>query len=299
MTDARITFKAFVRQKAHGYVTDGTLDLYDKDRQQLQGMLGSQPLNVETAQELESRLKQRWPNENTQQRKVTSLNWLLRWKGVDYQAHRPVAPPNLKPVVIGDDAYRALLAKVTDPLERIGIRLVHDTFWSPTDVVHIEPIHFDFSGRNPVVGKLRQKTHVLGYAMLDADTAKEVQAYLAEHPGLEFLFPGDVRVKTPAGREPERMACGHPRGTHRNRTWLNETLKRHGADFTPRNFRSSGASKWPGSQLKELMTQGGWSSLDTIMKRYRASMPEAQARAFAEAMGRPVKDDDPDLPGYG
>jgi integrase len=298
-----LSFRAFVRQKAKGSITDGTLDLYDKDRQQLQGMLGSQPLNVTTAQELEDRLKRKWPNLNTQQRKVTSLNWLLQWKGVDYQGRRPVAPPNLKPVVIPDAKYREVLARITDPLERIGTRLAHDTLWSPADLVHVQRNDIDLDGRVPVVGKLRQKTHVLAQAILEKETAEELRAYMGAHPGLTtFIFPGDERFRTPAGREPERMKCGHPCGSHRNRTWLNETLKRHGADFTPRNFRSTGASTWPGDDTKGLMTQGGWSSADTIYKHYKANVLETQMRSFEKMTGRSVKDqdeDDPGLPGYG
>ncbi len=48
------------------------------------------------------------------------------------------------------------------------------------------------------------------------------------------------------------------------------------------------------------MTQGGWSSLDTITRRYRANVPRGQVKAFQATMGHPTDDaDDPELPGYG
>jgi hypothetical protein len=48
------------------------------------------------------------------------------------------------------------------------------------------------------------------------------------------------------------------------------------------------------------MTQGGWTSADTIFKHYRTSVLDDQVRAFEKMTGRAVTDhDEPELPGYG
>ena len=41
-----MNFKNFVRAKAKGQIRDGTLVIYDKDRQQLTGRLGPRPLRA-------------------------------------------------------------------------------------------------------------------------------------------------------------------------------------------------------------------------------------------------------------
>lgn len=291
-----IAFKAFVRQKAKGALTDGTLELYDRDRQRLQGRLGSRLLTVETAQELEDWLRSKTSKPNTLQRWFTSLNWWCRWKGVDYQARRPPKEANLHPVIVPDADYRQVLARVTEPMERIAMRLNHDTFWNPDDIVKLRVQHFDLSGTRTIVRKFRGKTHVLGQAAVDPETDAELRAYLEANPGMDYLFPGD-----------RRKGC-----EHRNRTWLNAVYKRCGARFTPRNFRSTGANRWPGDDDKGLLTQGAWGSIDTVNTHYRAVNLERQAKSFDVAMASKkgvdeepdeAHDRDPkrprDLPGYG
>lgn len=280
-----MNFKSFVRAKAAGQVTDGTLNLYDKDRQRLMGSLGAQPLTVETAQELEAWLRSRTKSPNTLQRWVTSLNWLLRWKGVDYQAKRPRKEPNLHPRKIEDGEYDPKLAAISDPMERLAVRLSHDTGWSPNDVVQIRKADLELSGDRIIIRRFRQKTGAVAMPLIMGDTAAELRAYLETHPEADYLFPGDRRKGQP----------------HRNRTWVNAVLKRYGFDFTPRAFRSNLATRWDGADIKGLMVQGGWKNANTIFQHYRANDLERQAASLEAALGKPkaVHESDPDLPGYG
>lgn len=279
-----MNFKAFVRANAKGPIRDATLELYDKDRQQITGRLQSRPLNVETAQELEAWLRSRFPNPNTLQRKITSLNWLLRWKGVAYQAKRPPKLVNANPRTIEDSDYEDLLARIPDPMDRLAVRISHDTGWSPSDVAAIRVDAVDLKGPHPIVRKVRQKTDVLAQAILEDATAEELRAYLEAKPGLEYVFPGDRRRGRP----------------HRNRTWVNKVLQRYHAGWSPRAFRSNLATRWPGDDIKGLMVQSGWKSSSTIYQHYRANVVERQVKSFETALGKAPKDEKTgeDLPGY-
>jgi len=268
-----MNFKAFIRAKAKGPITETTLRLYDKDRQQIVGWLGSRPLNVETAQEAEAWLKSRYPKPNTLQRKVTALNWLLRWKNVDYQARRPPKAVNPRPRIIADGEYEGPLGRMTDPMERVAVRIAHDTGWSPCDVVEIRRSDVDLTGPYPIIRHVRQKTHVAAEAILDRETAEELRAYLEANPDLDYIFPGDRRKGVP----------------HRNRTWLNAVLKRYGFAFSPRAFRSNLATKWPDDDIKGLQVQGGWKDIRAIFEHYKGNVRERQVASFEAAMGRPPR----------
>jgi len=276
-----MNFKAFVRSKAKGPITDATLELYDRDRRRLQGRLGSQSLTVETAQELEAWLKSRSGKPNSQQRWITALNWLLRWKGVDYQARRPPKEPNPHPRTVPEDEYARLLSRIADPMERLAVRISYDTGWSPSDVAAIRKADVDASDI-AIVRKVRQKTNVAAEAVLSKETADELRAFMASSPEGEYLFPGE----------------GRP---HRNRTWVNAVLRRNGSTFSPRAFRSNLATRWPGDDIKGLMVQGGWRDSRTIFEHYRGNVRERQIASFEAATGRSVKPREPDdeLPGYG
>src|SRR2546428_674981 len=267
-----MTFKAFIRANARGPIEDETLERYDEDRRELAGRLGPRRLTEETVQELEAWLKSKYPNANTQQRKITAANWLFRWKGTDFRIRRPPKEYNTHPRTIAPEDYRAVLARITEPMERLAVRLSRDTLWSPTDVAAIRKADVDF-GNPTIVRKVRQKTGAHAEAVVEMETADELRAYLESNPELEYIFPGDRRQGKP----------------HRNRTWVNAVLKRHGATFTPRMFRSSGATLWPGDDIKGLMTQGGWTDPKTIFRYYRGNIREVQVRSFEAAMGRPAK----------
>lgn len=280
-----MNFKGFIRAKAKGPITDTTLRLYDKDRQQVVGWLGSRTLDVETAQEAEAWLKSKFPKPNTLQRKVTALNWLLRWKEINYQARRPPKAVNAHPRVIAPEEYAGPLAGVRDLMQRVAVQIDHDAGWSPCDVVDIRRSEIDLTGPQAIVRHVRQKTNVSAEAILSPDTAADLRAYLEANPDLDFIFPGD-----------RRKGCAH-----RNRTWLNAVLKRHGFAFSPRAFRSNLATRWPDTDIKGLQVQGGWKDTRAIFDHYKGNVRERQVASFETAMGHPpkAKESPDDIAGYG
>ena len=169
-------------------------------------------------------------------------------------------------------------------MERLAVRLSHDTGWSPSDIVQIRKADMD-RGDFTVIRKMRQKTRVSAEAVLERETAAKLRTSLEDHPNANYIFPSDRRKGRP----------------NRNRTWVNAVLKRHGATFTPRVCRSNLATAWPGDDIKGLMVQGGWTDPKTIFSHYRGNLRERQVGSFESAFGRQAKDRDPDdgLPGYG
>ncbi len=280
-----MNFKSFVRAKARTALADSTLELYERDVRGILGWLGARPLTVETAQDVEAWFASRTKKPNTLQRWITSLNWLLRWKGVDYQARRPRKELNLNPRTISDEEYDQAIARLRDPMERLAVLISHETGWSPSDVVQIRRADIDLSGDQAVIRRFRQKTKAIGTPLLGKDLTDELRAYLAANPELDFIFPGDKRDGLP----------------HRNRTWVNAVLKRTGAAFSPRAFRSNLATKWPGDNIEGLMRQGMWKDPRTIFQNYRGNSLPRQASSLEAAMGRLGKDpkSTEDVPGYG
>lgn len=273
--------ETFIRANAR--VSDDTVRRYVHVVNVFRGWLGTRPLDADAIQQYQAVLKTRHkPNSLTNM--VTALNLYLKWKGTDLRMRRPPKEYNPHPRTIADKEYRELVAQIADPMERLAVRLSHDTGWSPSDVAAIRKADVDLADV-AVVRKVRQKTRVAAEAVLEKETADELRAYLEANPESEYVFPGDRRKGRP----------------HRNRTWVNAVLKRHGATFTPRVFRSNLATVWPGDDIKGLMTQGGWTDPKTIFSHYRSNLRERQVGSFEAAMGRPAKDREPDdgLPGYG
>ena len=169
-------------------------------------------------------------------------------------------------------------------MERLAVRLSHDTGWSPSDIVQIRKADMD-RGDFTVIRKMRQKTRVSAEAVLERETAAKLRTSLEDHPNANYIFPSDRRKGRP----------------NRNRTWVNAVLKRHGATFTSRVCRSNPATAWPGDDIKGLMVRGGWTDPKTIFSHYRGNLRERQVGSFESAFGRQAKDRDPDdgLPGYG
>ncbi len=274
-------FETFIRQSAR--VNDATVAIYVREAKRFQGFLGTRPLTADAVVEYQAWLATKF-KANSLTNKVTGVNLYLRWKGTDLRIRRPPKEFNPRPRTIADKEYRDLVARIADPMERLAVRLSHDAGWSPSDIVAISRSDVDL-GDVTVIRKVRQKTRVVAAAVLEKETADELRAYLDAHPDADYIFPGDHRKGMP----------------HRNRTWVNAVLKRHGATFTPRVCRSNLATRWPGDDIKGLMTQGGWTDPKTIFAHYRANVLERQVGSFEAATGRPAKDRDPDdgLPGYG
>ncbi len=280
-----MSFKSFVRAKAKHALADSTIALYEKDAHRILGWLGSRPLTEETAQDAEAWLRSRTDKPNTLQRWITSLNWLLRWKGLEYQAKRPPKELNLNPRTIADEEWDHAVSRLRDPMERLAVLISHETGWSPSDVVQVRRADVDLSGDRAVIRRFRQKTKAVGTPVLTPETSTELRAYLDLNPSLDYIFPGDLRDGTP----------------HRNRTWVNAVLKRTGATFSPRAFRSNLATKWPGDNIEGLMRQGMWKTSSTIFQHYRGNSLPKQTSSLDAALGRAPKDEKPteDVPGYG
>jgi integrase len=278
-----VKLETFIRQNAR--VNDSTVLRYAAVARSFQGWVSSRPLNPETVQDGERWLRERY-KPNSLSNVVTAVNLWLRWKNhPELRMRRPPKEFNPRPRTIDDKEYRQLVARITDPMERLAVRLSHDTGWSPNDIAAIQRTDVDLSGPAAIVRKVRQKTRVVAEAGLLKETADELRAYLAANPDKAYLFPGDRRQGKP----------------HRNRTWVNAVLKRHGASFSPRAFRSNLATIWPGDDIKGLMVQGGWSDSKTIFAHYRGNIRERQIASLEAAMGRPAKEPerDAELPGYG
>lgn len=279
-----VRFEAFIR--ASSRVNEATVKLYAREGRRFAGWLGSRALTLEAVQEYEAWLKTKYrPNSLTN--KVSGLNLYLKWRDTDFRIRRPPKEINPHPRIIEDAQYRELLGRMKDPMDRLAVRLTHDTFWSPIDIVQIRKEDVAF-GDPTIIRKVRQKTHaayVVAEAILEKETASELREYLEANPTLDYIFPGDRRKGRP----------------FRNRTWPNKVLDRYGVDFSPRWFRSSGATSWPGDDIKGLMTQGGWREPRTILLHYRGNVVERQVKSFEAAMGHAAKDreNDPELPGYG
>jgi integrase len=280
-----MNFKAFVRAKAKRALTDATIALYERDARSILGWLGARPLNVETAQDAEAWLRSKTDKPNTLQRWFTSLNWLLAWKGVDYKAKRPPKELNLNPRTISDEEYDQAIARLRDPMERLAVLISHEAGWSPSDVVQIRRADVDLTADRAVIRRFRQKTKAVGMPIFTEETTAELRAYLAADPDIDYLFPGDNREGRP----------------HRNRTWVNAVLKRTGATFSPRAFRSNLATKWPGDNIEGLMRQGMWKTSSTIFQSYRGNSLPKQTSSLDAALGRTPKDpkSTEDVPGYG
>lgn len=276
--------ETFIRQQAR--VADSTVQLYVREARRFQGWLGTRPLNADAVQGYESWLKSRYKT-NSLSNKVSGVNLYLKWKGTDLRIRRPPKEYNMKPRLVEDDEYEALLARITDPMERLAIRISYDSGWSPIDVVAIRVPDVTFDDRITVIRKARTKTRVAAEAVLLSETAAELRAHIKANPKVEYVFPGDRRK----GR------------AHRNRTWVNAVLKRYGmTTFTPRYFRSNLATRWDGADIKGLMTQAGWSDPKTIYSHYRSNVRERQVESLERATGQAAMKRDPDddtLPGYG
>ena len=278
-----VRFESFIRANAR--VNDATVRLYAREGRRFAGWLGTRPLTLDSVQEYEGWLRTKY-RANSLTNKVTGVNLYLKWRGTDFRIRRPPKEINPRPRIVEDAKYRELLGRIRDPMDRLAVRLTHDTFWSSIDVVTIRKADIAF-GNVTMIRKVRQKTaaaYVVAEAIVEKETAAELRMYIESAEIGDYIFPGDLRKGKP----------------FRNRTWINKVLDRYGVDFSPRWFRSSGATLWPGDDMKGLMTQGGWRDPRTILLHYRGNILERQVKSFETAMGRPAKDHDEDeLPGYG
>jgi integrase len=273
-----VKLEAFVR--ANSRVNDETLQLYIREAKRFAGWLGSRRLDLEAVQDYEAWLRSKF-RANSLSNKVVGVNLYLRWRGTELRIRRPPKEIAANAKLVSSQEYEALLARIADPEERLIVRLLHDTFLRPSDLVSLQLQDLDTSEGVTVIRRRTRKTGTICESILTRETAAELQAYIASNAPTDFLFRGET---------------DRP---HRHRTWPNAILRKHHAEgITPRTFRRTGATSW-GADLTSLMAQGGWSDAKTVLLHYRRDVRERHLREFEKAIG-PARDPEPEdeLPGY-
>lgn len=267
-----MNLQTFVRSKSSG--NPETIRLYLQEIRRFTGWLGSRTLTLETIQEYESYLAARY-KPNSLQNKATAVNLYLEWRKVDFRLRRPQKQIAANPKLVSEDEYRAVLAKIVNPEERLVVRLLHDSFLRPSDIVSLQVSDLDPSDGITAIRKETLKTGTISESILTKETADELREYVASRGLTNYLFPGEDRRQ------------------HRHRTWPNGVLRKHGAEgISPRTFRRTGATRW-GEDLASLMAQGGWSDPRTILRHYRRNLRERHLREYEAAMGH-ARDPEPD-----
>ena len=271
--------EAFIR--ANGSDNPETVKLYLREVRRFTGWLGSRSLNLETVQEYETWMRERY-KPNSLSNKATAVNLYLKWRDTELKMKRPPKQIAANPKLVSDAEYEAVLGRIADAEERLVVRILHDSLLRPSDVVSIRLADLDTSEGVTVIRKATQKTGAVSESILTKETAADLAAYVKSAGVTDYLFPGETDKP------------------HRHRTWPNAVLRKHHAEgITPRTFRRTGATQWP-EDLTSLMAQGGWTDPRTVLKHYRKNLRERHLRAFESAMGA-AKDREPEdeLPGYG
>ncbi len=257
----------FLRERSRG--NPQTLASYTKEIQRFRGWLGTRGLTLEAVHGYADYLAARYA-QNSIIPKATAVNLFLMWKGTDYRMRRPPKrrDPNPRLVKVGE--YEDLVARISDAEERLVVRLLHDSFLRPSDVVSIRLAEIAEEEGVTIVRKETQKTGEPSESVLSAETAAELRSHVHVRGITDYLFPASPRAR---------------KAVHRERTWPNKVLMRHDAGFEPRAFRRTGATSW-GPDLKSLMAQGGWRDPKTILFHYRQDVLSRHVREAEKVIGR-------------
>jgi len=272
--------EAFVRANCRAR-SDETIGLYLRECKRFQGWLGTRSLDLETIQEYEAWLRSKF-RANSLSNKVVGVNLYLKWKGLDARIRRPPKEIAANPKLVTDKEYREILTRITNPEERLAIRLLHDSGLRPSDVVDIRLADIATEDGLTIVRRRTQKTGTIAESILTKETAVELAEYVKAAGVTNYVFRGETDKP------------------HRHRTWPNSVLRKHHAEgISPRTFRRTLATNW-GDDLKSLMSQAGWSDAKTILTHYRRDVRERHLREFEKAVGTARDPEpDPELPGYG
>ena len=276
-----LTLAAFIKMRSHG--NPQTLARYLRYIRRFQGWLGSRKLTAEAVNEYSDILAAKYVG-NSRVPMCAALNLLLMHRGAPWRFKSPGKSVDPNPRLYKPEEYEAILGTIADPAERLVVRLLHDSLLRPSDVAALRRDELDLTGRFAYIRKTTQKAGVNSESMLTPETRTELIAYLAASLEGDYLFPSPKRPGFP-----------------RHRTWPNKVLMAHGAEgISPRTFRRTGATLWP-DDVKSLMVQGGWKSVQVIMDHYRRDREDRHVAAFEKAMGVKMDpENDPDnVPGYG
>jgi len=257
-----VNLAVYVRANTNG--NPETVRRYLKAISQFVGWLGSRKLTLEAVQEFETWASVKY-RRNSLQPLAVAVNLYLRWKGADYRMKRPPREIAANPKLVTAAEYESVLARVTDPAERLVVRVLHDSLLRPSDVVTLRLADLSHEDGVTVIRRVTKKTGAICESVLSRETADELRDYLVAQGIADYIFPF--------------------RGKSRHRTWPNAILRRHGAEgISPRTFRRSGATAW-GDDLASLMAQGGWTDPKTVLTHYRKDVRERHIRAFERAIG--------------
>ena len=283
--DERTQFRAYVRLKSGGTISEATLDRYEQavfvGTRNVVGFLSwleKQPIDEETVSAYHETVLLKRYAANSRVPICSGLNWYLRWKrardkdGEDLRFPIPATEAAENARAIGNDEYAALerhLRAKGDLRELAAVMVARDTGLRPSDVTTIPLGLLDIDGEHPRIrGKKQAKTGNRVSPYLRRETANVVRRYVATYKPDAFLF--EVRPKQPF-----------------HRRWILEILRRAcketglPVDITPRAFRRTLATNWKGD-IKDLQAQGGWADPKTIFKHYRLLDEERHYRGFEE-----------------
>jgi integrase len=261
--------EAFVREKVRG--NGQTVSRYLGSIRRFRGWLGTRPLNLEAVREYETWLAARF-KANSRIPMAVAVNLFLEWNGIpsegqgSYRMRTPAKEIPANPRMVKPEAYTAFLARVENPAERLIVRLLHDSFLRPSDLVSLRVSELaDVEGMT-AIRKTTRKAGVMSNSLLTAETAAELRAFIAERGITDYLF---------------EQGPGRPR----HRTWPNHVLTKHGFQGSPRDFRRTGATNWS-DDITSLMAQGGWADPKTVLMHYRKDLTARHVKAFEASVGR-------------
>src|SRR2546426_877822 len=183
-----VKLEAFIR--AHSSGNPETVNLYLRECRRFTGWLGPRALTLEAVQEYQGWLQGKY-RANSLQNKAAAVNLYLKWKGTDYRIKRPRPEVLANPKLITDAEYEALIGAVTDPAERLVVRILHDSFLRPSDVVNVRLSDIDRSEGVTCIRKETRKTGAISESFLTKETAAELEAYIKSARIADYLFPGE------------------------------------------------------------------------------------------------------------
>lgn len=273
-----MTFETFLRERSRANAV--TRASYVKEAKRFDGIIGKRVLTPETVHYYEDELRTMYPNVNSRISKIVAVNFYLAYKGSDLRIRTPTKHINPNPRLVKPGETDALLDRMQDPEERVGVRILADSGLPPQEIVTLRVAELDLHGDRVIIRKIRTKTGAEIASVLSPETTEALRALVLARDLTDYIFPATSR----ATKRP-----------HRERTWLAKVLAKHGAGFEPRAYRRTLATNWE-SVDKGLQLQGGWKDTKTILAHYRQDDLERHVRAHVRAMARSSVQKPPETP---
>lgn len=213
---------------------------------------------------------------------LTALNWLfrcLRTKDEDGEIMRLTLPQrellhHQRIVTEADweDIQYHLKVKGT-PKELVCITVLNETGLRPSDVVSIRLDQLILQDEHPRICLTARKNKAEVISRITSRTAQLIKRYLKTEQPETYLFE-------PSPDKPYYSK------------WPLRILRKHGIEeISPRTFRRTLATRWPGD-VKDLQYQGGWKDSKTILENYKQGQLDRHNEAFDTLFGKEHKEDD-------